>query len=83
MLQIGIKEQVYMVFGIVDKPEWRYRARLQAKILFHALRRGKRELSLIQTFLKVVNVEVALAIENNQIVTVTLVVAEKEVLAVL
>ena len=83
LLQVFVEEKVYVVLGVVYQTKRRYRARLQAKILLHALWRCKREFSLMQALLQVVNVEVALAVKHNKIVSVTLVVTEEEVLAML
>ena len=83
MLESLVEEEVHVVLLIVDKSEWRHRARTQAEPLHHTLRRGKRQLALAQDVFKVVYCHRLLRVEDNQIVTVALVVAEEEVLAVL
>lgn len=80
--KIAIEKQVYMILRIVDQPERRHRPGQQPQITFHALLRCERQLSLMQPVFEVVNCHVVAAVEADQIVAVTLVVAEKEILAV-
>ena len=71
-----------MVFFVVDKSEGRHRARLQAEVPLHTLWRGETQLALMQAVLHIVNSHILVTVEAYQVVAVTLVVAEKEVLAV-
>ena len=82
LLEILVQEEVYMVLLVVDKSEWRNRARLQAEITRHTLCRGETQLALMQAVFKVVNSHILVAIEADQIVAIALVVTEKEVFAV-
>ena len=81
-LQVLVEKEVHMVLRVVDKSEWRYRARLETEVARHTLCRGEAQLALMQTVLKVVNGHILVAIETDKVVTIALVVAEKEVLAV-
>ena len=71
-LQICIEEKMNMILCIVYKAERRHRAGSDSQILFHTRGRSKRQLTLMQTLLKVVNIEVLLAIEHHKIVAVAL-----------
>ena len=71
-----------MALLIVDKSEWRHRAGLQAEITLHSLWRCETQLALMQAVFEVVNSHIPIAIEADQVVSVALMVAEKEVLAV-
>lgn len=92
LLQVSVKKQMYMMFGVVDESEGRNAARFQAQILHHALRRSERQLAarrqtlaykrLLQQMLQVVNCEIVVAVEAYEIMAVALMVAEEEVLAV-
>ena len=92
ILQRSIKEEVYVMFLIIDKSEGRNAARLKAQVLHHALGRGKGKLAargfalglkrLFQASFKVVNVKVVVAMEANKIVLVALMVAHEDILAV-
>lgn len=68
-----------MVFGIVDQSEWRNGSGAQSEVAVHALLGGKGEFSLMQTMFEVVDSHLLVAIEYDQIVSIPLVVAEKEV----
>ena len=82
-LQIPVQKQVYVALRVVDQPEGRHRAGTQSEPALHALFRRERELALPQAAFEVVDGEVLLAVERHEVVAVSLVVAEKEVLAVL
>ena len=71
-----------MILLIVDKSEGRHRARLQAEITLHSLWRCETQLALMQAVFEVVYCHIAVTIEAYQVVSVALVVAEKEVFAV-
>lgn len=81
--QVLVNEEMDMIFYVVYKPERRDRTGLKAEILFHAHTRCKGKFALVQRVFKVVNGKVALAVENDKIVTIALVVPEEEVLAML
>ena len=80
--QIFIQIQINMVFHIVDNAERGNAARLQAKIFVHASLRCEAELSLLQAMFQIVNRQLLHAVENHQIMAVSLVIPEEEVLTV-
>ena len=81
-LQVLVEEEVHMAFLVVDKSEGRHRARLQAEVALHTLWRSETQFALMQTVLHIVNCHILVAVEADQVVAITLVVAEKEVFAV-
>ena len=81
VLQVLVEEDVNVVLGIVDKSEGADGACLQTKIFVHAPLGGEAHLSLMQYVLKVVNGHIVVALEDDEVVAVALVVAEEEVLA--
>ena len=72
-----------VILLIVDQSEGRHRSGTKPEIALHTLLGGEGEFALMQTMLQVVNRQRAFAIEDHQIVAVALMVAEKEILAVL
>ena len=70
------------MLGVVDKAERGDAAGLQAEVFLHASLRGEGKLALVQTLLKVVDVHLVHALEDDEVVLVALVVPEKQVLAV-
>ena len=68
---------------IIDQPEGRNRARTQTQPTRHTLLRCKRQLTLMQALLEVVDGQRLFAIEDHKVVAVALMIAEEEVLAVL
>ena len=70
-----------VILLVIDKSEGRHRARLQAEITLHALWRCETQLALMQSVFEVVYCHIPIAIEAYQVVTVALMVAEKEVFA--
>ena len=80
--QVLVDEEVYFVVSVVDEAERGDAAGLQAEVLLHALLRGEGELALVKPLFEVVDVHLVHALENDQVVPVALVVAEKQVLAV-
>lgn len=90
--ECGVEEEMDMVFLVVDESEWRYAARFEPEIAHHSLwgcegefswcRLALTDESLFQTALKVVDVEVVVAVETDEVVLVAFVVAEEDVLAV-
>ena len=81
-LQVLVEEEVRVILRVVDKAEGRYRAGFQAEVSLHTLWRGETQLALMQSMFEVVNRHILVAIEADQIVSVALVVAKKEVFAV-
>ena len=79
----GVEEQVHVVRRVVYQPECRDRSGAQSEPPFHALFRGERELALVQPLFEVADRQPLFGVEAYQVVPVALVVAEKEVLAVL
>lgn len=90
-LQIFVKEEMNVMFLVVDQAERRNTPRLKAKVFHHAFGRSKRKLARrvlalghersLETLLEVMNVKVVIAMETHQIVLVALVIAEEEILA--
>jgi len=70
-----------VVFFVIDQPEWGNRTWLKAKIFFKSLVRCKSQLTLPETFLKIVDIELSQMFKDHQIVAVTLMIAEEDVLA--
>ena len=81
-----------MVFGIVDESKWRDAARFEPQMAHHALRRGETEFArsgfpcclqlLFEAMLQVVDVQIVVAIEADEVMLITLVVAQEDVFAV-
>ena len=90
-LQTFVKEQVDMVFLIVYQAKGAHAARFQPQIAFHTLCRGKAELAgrrqsarlevRLETLFQLPDVQCGVAVETHQIMPVTLVVAQENVLA--
>ena len=74
---------MHVVLRIVHQAEGRHRAGAQAQPLLHTLLRGEGELSLMQALLQVVDSHRLLAIEDNQVVAVALMVTEEEVFEII
>ena len=80
------------MLGIVDESKWRDAARFEPQIAHHALRRGETEFArssfpcclqlLFEAMLQVVNVQIVVAIEADEVMLITLVVAQEDVFAV-
>ena len=71
-----------VILLVIDKSEGRHRAGLQAEIALHSLWRCETQLALMQAVFEVVNSHIAVAVEADKVVSVALMVAEKEVFAV-
>lgn len=82
-LQVFINKDLDMVFHIINQTERCNRAWHDAQVLHQSLLRGETQLPLMQLLLDGVNVHVLIAVEQNQIMLVPLVVSEKEVFAML
>ena len=74
---------MHVVLLVVHQTEGRHRAGAQTQPALHTLLRCEGEFSLTQSLLKVVYCHRLLAVEDNQVVAVALMVAEEEVFAVL
>lgn len=80
--QVLVEIQIHVVLLVVDDAEGGDAARFQAEIFVHARLRGEAELALFQTVLQIVDGKLLHAVENHQIMAVSLVIPEKQVLAV-
>ena len=79
------------MLGIVDESERRDAARFEPQIAHHALRRGETEFArcgfpcclqlLFEAMLQVVDVQIVVAIEADEVMLITLVVAQEDVFA--
>ena len=84
-----IQEKDDVMLGIVDESEWRDAARFEPQIAHHALRRGETEFArsgfpcclqlLFEAMLQVVDVQIVVAIEADEVMLITLVVAQEDV----
>ena len=72
----------FLSLRVVNDAEGGDAARFQAEIFVHARLRGEAELALFQTMLQIVDGKLLHAVENHQIMAVSLVIPEKQVLAV-
>jgi hypothetical protein len=89
--ECSIEEEVDMMLRVVDEAERRNAARFESQVFHHAFRRSEGELSArwlalclkcsLQPSLKVVDVEVVVAMEADEIVLIALVVAHEDVFA--
>lgn len=80
--EVFVDEEVYLVVLVVDEAEGGDAAGLQAEVFLHASLRGEGELALVQALLKVVDVHLVHALEDDEVVLVAFMVPEKKVLAV-
>jgi len=81
VLQVLVEKDVDVVVYVVDKPKRADGAGTETKVLLHSPLRGQTELALMKKVLQVVDTHMMVALEDNQIVAVALMVAEKKVLA--
>ena len=79
--EVLVDEEVHIVVLVVDEAERGDAARFQAEIFLHASLRCESELALVQALLKVVDVHLVHALEDDKVMLVALVVSEKQVLA--
>lgn len=82
LAQVLVQIELDLMVRVVDQPEEGDGAGDRAEIFFHALLRSEGELALMQLVLQAVDVHLLVALEDDQIVPVALVVSEKQVLAV-
>ncbi len=90
--EYGIEKEVDVVLQVIDKSEGRYTAWFESEIAHHTLWRCEGEFAgcrlaladenFLQSVLKVVDVEVVVAVKADEIVAVAFVVAKEDVLAV-
>ena len=81
-MEVLVDEEVDVVLGVVDEAERGDAARFQAEVFLHPCFRGEGQLALVEALLKVVDVHLVHALEDDEVVLVALVVPEKQVLAV-
>ena len=79
--EVLVEEDAHMVVGVVDEGEGGDGAWRDAEVTLQAALGGEGELALVEAMLDGMNVHRAVAGEDNEIVTVALVIAEEEVLA--
>ena len=79
--EVLVEEDAYMVVGVVDEGEGGDGAGRDAEVTLQAVLGGEGELALVEAMLDGMNVHRAVAGEDDEVVTVALVIAEEEVLA--
>lgn len=79
--KVFVDEEMYVMGLVVDESERGDTAREQPEVFFHSGFGGKTQLALMQTVLQIVDVHLMAALEDDEIVLVSLVVSEKQVLA--
>ena len=79
--EVLVEKDAYMVVGVVDEGEGGDGAGCDAEVTLQAVLGGEGELALVEAMLDGVNVHRAVAGEDDEVVTVALVIAEEEVLA--
>ena len=72
----------FLYLRIMHKSQRRYRARQKTQATLHPFRRSKRKLALPEHVLERVDGEFLMAFEYHKVMPVSLMVAEKEILAV-
>ena len=79
--EVLVEEDAHMVVGVVDEGEGSDGAGRDAEVTLQAVLGGEGELALVKAMLDGMNVHRAVAGEDDEVVTVALVIAEEEVLA--
>ena len=79
--EVLVEEDAYMVVGVVDEGEGGDGAGRDAEVTLQAVLGGEGEFALVEAMLDGMNVHRAVAGEDDEVVTVALVIAEEEVLA--
>ena len=79
--EVLVEEDAHMVVGVVDEGEGGDGAWRDAEVTLQAALGGEGELALVEAMLDGMNVHRAVAGEDNEIVTVALVIAKEQVLA--
>ena len=78
--EVLVEEDVHMVVGVVDEGEGGDGAGRDAEVTLQAVLGGEGELALMEAMLDGMNVHRAVAGEDDEVVTVALVIAKEEVL---
>ena len=81
VLQVLVKEDIDVMLGIVNQSEGTDGAGLQAEIFFHAPFGSQTKLPLMEQMFQIVDAHIVVALKDNQIMSVSLVITEEEVLA--
>ena len=79
--EVLVEEDAYVVVGVVDEGEGGDGAGRDAEVTLQAVLGCEGELALVEAMLDGMNVHRAVAGEDDEVVTVALVIAEEEVLA--
>ena len=79
--EVLVEEDAYVVVGVVDEGEGADGSGRDAEVTLQAALGGEGELALVEAMLDGMNVHRAVAGEDDEVVTVALVIAEEEVLA--
>lgn len=79
--EVLVEEDAYVVVGVVDEGEGGDGAGRDAEVTLQAVLGGEGELALVEAMLDGMDVHRAVAGEDDEVVTVALVIAEEEVLA--
>ena len=79
--EVLVEEDAYMVVGVVDEGEGGDGSGRDAEVTLQAVLGGEGELALVEAMLDGMDVHRAVAGEDDEVVTVALVIAEEEVLA--
>lgn len=80
--QVPVGKEVHVVFRVVDQSEGRHRAGEQPQVAFHPFFGGEGQFALMQPLFQVVDGQVLGAVEDDQVMAVAFLVAEKQILAV-
>ena len=80
--EVLVNEEMHLVVLVVDEAERGDAARLQAEVFLHPCLRCEGQFALVQALLKVVDVHLVHALEDDEVMLVALVIPEKQVLAV-
>ena len=78
--EVLVEEDAYVVVGVVDEGEGADGSGRDAEVTLQAVLGGEGELALVKAMLDGMDVHRAVAGEDNEVVTVALVIAEEEVL---
>ena len=79
--EVLVEEDAYVVVGVVDEGEGGDGAGRDAEVTLQAVLGGEGEFALVEAMLDGMDVHRAVAGEDDEVVTVALVIAEEEVLA--
>ena len=79
--EVLVEEDAHVVVGVVDEGEGADGSGCDAEVTLQAMLGGEGELTLVEAMLDGMDVHRAVAGEDDEVVTVALVIAEEEVLA--